>query len=174
MRNHKNFIATVVWDIPSVSSLTVTSAATLVSSPGLLVQSPLTWKAVYFDEGDIIMMQNKSFAVTPTEACGPGRAVGVSTWTWILGLVCQILGLIIRLLCWPHQQTGVKLLGLIFFSSNYWQLLAIIGYYHDWYYWFAKSITIIGYYWTTPISLIIGINRNLLLRLIFLDTNYCN
>ena len=73
-----------------------------------------------------------------------------------------------------HQQTGVKLLGLIFFSSNYWQLLAIIGYYHDWYYWFAKSITIIGYYWTTPISLIIGINRNLLLRLIFLDTNYCN
>ena len=28
-----------------------------------------------------------------------------------------------------HQQTGVKLLGLIFFSSNYWQLLAIIGYY---------------------------------------------
>ena len=71
-----------------------------------------------------------------------------------------------------HQQTGVKLLGLIFFSPNYWQLLAIIGYY--WYYWFAKSITIIGYYWTTPISLIIGINRNLLLRLIFLDTNYCN
>ena len=47
-----------------------------------------------------------------------------------------------------------------------------VGYY--WYYWFAKSITIIGYYWTTPISLIIGINRNLVLRLIYLDTNYCN
>jgi hypothetical protein len=74
-----------------VPSLTVTSATTLVSSPGLLVQSPLTRKAVYFDEGDIIMMQNKSFAVTVTvtptvtasvtvaEAGGPGRAVGVST-----------------------------------------------------------------------------------------------
>ena len=55
---------------------------------------------------------------------------------------------------------------------NYWQLFAIIGYYC--YYWVVKSIIIIGYYWTTPKTLIIGINRNLLLQLIFLGTNYCN
>ena len=71
-----------------------------------------------------------------------------------------------------HQQIGVKLLRLIFLPPNYWLLLAIIGYYC--YYWVAKSITIIGYYWTTPKTLIIGINRNLLLQLIFLGTNYCN
>ena len=71
-----------------------------------------------------------------------------------------------------HQQIGVKLLWLIFFTPNYWLLLVIIGYYC--YYWVAKSITIIGYYWTTPKTLIIGINRNLLLQLIFLGTNYCN
>ena len=71
-----------------------------------------------------------------------------------------------------HQQIGVKLLQLIFLPPNYWLLLAIIGYYC--YYWVAKSITIIGYYWTTPKTLIIGINRNLLLQLIFLGTNYCN
>ena len=72
---------------------------------------------------------------------------------------------------WLRVDWG-QIIRLIFLHPNYWLLLAIIGYYC--YYWVAKSITIIGYYWTTPISLIIGIIRNLLLLLIFLDPNYCN
>ena len=63
-----------------------------------------------------------------------------------------------------HQQTGVKLLGLIFFSPYYWQLLAIIGYYwllllllackKYYYYWLLLDYTHIINYWDYSKSII--------------------
>ena len=63
-----------------------------------------------------------------------------------------------------HQQIGVKLLGLIFFSLYYWQFLAIIGNYwlllvlffceKYYYYWLLLDYTHIINYWDYSKSII--------------------
>jgi hypothetical protein len=53
---------------------------------------------------------------------------------------------------WQHlaviSKLGSNYSLLLVLPPNYWQLLAIIGYYC--YYFFAKSFAIIGYYCTMP------------------------
>jgi hypothetical protein len=55
--------------------------------------------------------------------------------------------------------------GIYLFTPYFWLFLVIFGYFC--YYIFAKAFTIIGYYCACPKTIIIGINRKLLLQVTF-------
>ena len=76
----------------------MTNAATLVSTPG--VSTPVVIHSI-----QVLSHSCSTARVSLTQPVWQGS---VSTWTWILGLVCQILGLMLASHCWvtPPRRRG--------------------------------------------------------------------